>query len=443
MGSSVERVAEETTRPEPTLEERLALIERVAASHQFSRSARLRDFLLYVGKESLKPGSPEIHEQDIGTRVFGRDDSYDRTSDTIVRVNATELRKRIDSYFVEDGADEPLIFAIPRGIYTPVFHWRQPADAAAERATETPAEEPEIVHPVAPPRAAKQYGTALWALGGFALLLLALCIFQYRQIRTMRSALHPWEDQPAVAAFWNAFLDPHRQTDVVLPDDSVSLIEDISGTGVTFGDYLSRSYMQRLASSAMSPDRKADVSQVYNHNLVTFGAVGAAQTVLSAIPANYPRYLTLARNFTADQINRNNVVLLGGRKAEPWDDVFDSQLNFVTDYDYQINSAIVRNRAPKPGEKPVYDVLSDGNLRSLAVLAYLPNPSHSGNVIILAGTDSDATGAAAAFLTSETQMERLRAALHSSSFPHFEALLKISRVSGTFFDAELVAFRIH
>ena len=49
----------------PTLEERRALIQRVAASEHFSRSARLRDFLLYVGKQSLKDGSPEIHEQEL------------------------------------------------------------------------------------------------------------------------------------------------------------------------------------------------------------------------------------------------------------------------------------------------------------------------------------------------------------------------------------------
>jgi hypothetical protein len=64
-------------------------------------------------------------------------------------------------------------------------------------------------------------------------------------------------------------------------------------------------------------------------------------------------------------------------------------------------------------------------------------------VIILAGTDSDATGAAAAFLTSEDEMEKLRATFHAARFPFFEALLKTSRLSGTFFDAELVAFRTY
>jgi hypothetical protein len=74
------------------------------------------------------------------------------------------------------------------------------------------------------------------------------------------------------------------------------------------------------------------------------------------IPPAYPHYLTLARCFTADEINRGNVVLIGGRKAMPWDYLFDGQLNFVTDYGYAASSAIVRNRNPKPGEQSIYKV---------------------------------------------------------------------------------------
>src|SRR5580693_4822942 len=132
MGTVAENPAVGNSAALPTIEERRALIERVAASEQFSRSARLRDFLLYVGKQSLKDGCPEIHEQEIGAKVFGRPSSYDRSQDNIVRVNATELRKRIDQYFANEGANETLILEIPRGGYKPVFRRRVlPAEATA------------------------------------------------------------------------------------------------------------------------------------------------------------------------------------------------------------------------------------------------------------------------------------------------------------------------
>ena len=100
------------------------VLEGAAASDHLKRATRLKEFLYYVGKKSIKEGFSDIHEQEIGQAVFGRKDSYDTSQDNIVRVSATELRRRVDAYFAEEGKGEPLIFEIPRGSYTPVFRWR-------------------------------------------------------------------------------------------------------------------------------------------------------------------------------------------------------------------------------------------------------------------------------------------------------------------------------
>jgi len=445
MATVAENPAVGDTAGLPTIEERRALIERVAASEQFSRSARLRDFLLYVGKQSLKEGCPEIHEQEIGAKVFGRPASYDRSADNIVRVNATELRKRIESYFESNGAHEPLIFEIPRGAYRLVFRHR-PAEQSTNTARaqegsglESPAAKITV-------REDSQRHGRVWRLVWpvVSLLLALACVTLYMQNRALHKAVYPWDGQPALTAFWSGFLDPHRETDLVLSDDSASVMEDITRNPVTLGDYMSREFIRQIQASNMSADRKEDVNQILNHNLVTFGAVRAAQSMLTEIPATYSHYLTLARYFTADQIKRDNVILIGGKKSDPWDDLFEDQLNFVTDYDYTHGEQIVRNRNPKQGEQAVYTVhLASDNLIGYAVIAYLPNPSHAGNVVILAGTDSDATGAAAAFLGSESQMQNLINTFGEKRFPYFEVLLKTSRLSGTFFDAELVAYRTY
>ncbi len=433
-------------RQQPTVEERRALIERVAASEQFSRSARLRDFLLYVGRQSLKEGCPEIHEQEIGIRVFGRSASYDRSQDNIVRVNATELRKRVDAYFAGAGAQEELIFEIPRGAYKPLFRWRQstvePASALLPDAPPAPAVSSEPASPL------KARRLLLPERLGWALLSIALfiaCAILWQQNRDLKAAVQPAINQPTVSLFWTGFLDPHRETDLVLPDDSASIIEDITQGPIQLGDYLSSGFMRRIQSSTtLSADRKADLNQIFMHNLVTFGAVRAAQAVIGQIPPKYPRYLTLARNFTADQLTRNNAILLGGSKSVPWGHLFDEALNFDTDYDYVHGVQFVRNRAPKPGEQLRYAVSgTPDSLTGYAVIAYLPNPSHTGHALLVAGTDSDATGAAASFLTSEDSMSKLRTALHVDRFPYFEVLLKISRVSGTFFGAEPIAYRTY
>jgi hypothetical protein len=426
----------------PSAAERRALIERIASSAQFGRSARLRDFLLYVGSQSLKDGCPEIHEQEIGAKVFGRNASYDRSQDNIVRVNATELRKRIELYFATEGAHETLILEIPRGGYKPIFHRRLPeAQSEAPAVTLPPVEVP-AHESTAPPRSRKHLVHIAWA--SVCVALAVVCILLFQQDHAMRKALNPWEGRPAVEAFWSDFLSNHQQTDVVLPDDSLSITEDLVRHPISLEDYLSRNYMRQIQSSDSSPDRKFDLDQLFAHNLVTFGGVRAAQLVLAQIPASPAANLTLSRYYVADSLKRHNVILVGGKKANPWVHLFEDRMNFVTDFDDAHGQAFVANHNPKPGEQAVYPVSHDSNsLVGYSTIAYLPNPSRTGNVIILAGTDSDATCAAAEFLTSDEDLQKFQNSLHVKTFPYFEILLKTSRLSGTSFSSELLAYRTY
>ncbi len=430
-----------------SIDERRALIERVASSAQFKRSARLRDFLLYVGGQSLKEGCPEIHEQEIGAKVFGRNSSYDRSQDNIVRVNATELRKRIELYFATEGAHETLILEIPRGGYKPIFHRRLPG-VQTQLVTTTEALRPTALLPhdmATPVRKGpnNKFVHVVWAAVCATLAVAGMLLYQ--QGRTLRRILNPWDGKPAVTAFWGDFLRYHQQTDVVLPDDSLSVIEDLVRHPISLGDYLNRNYMREIQSSPdLSPERKYDLDQIFSHNLVTFGGVRAAQQIQGLIPASSPTQLTLSRYYLADAIKRNNVILIGGKKANPWVHLFEDQINFVTDFDNGGSQAFVSNLHPKPGEQARYTVSYDPNaLVGYSVIAYLPNPSHAGNAVILAGTDSDATDAAAEFLASEDQLEKFQNILHAKNFPYFEILLKTSRLSGTSLNAELIAYRTY
>ena len=253
-----------------------------------------------------------------------------------------------------------------------------------------------------------------------------------------------WEGKPALASFWGDFLRYRQQTDVVLPDDSLSLIIDLVHHPISLGDYLNRNYMRDIQSSDINPDRKADLDQdlFSQPRRVWRSARGA--TDVRADPVSSPTHLTLSRYYTADAIKRNNVILIGGKKANPWVHLFEEQMNFVTDYDNGRSQAFVANLHPKPGELPRYEVSYDPNaLVGYSVIAYLPNPGRAGNTIILAGTDSDATDAAAEFLTSEEKLEKFQGLLHVKTLPYFEILLKTSRLSGTSLSSELLAYRTY
>ena len=76
---------------------RWELIERILNGRDFKRSMRLRELLQYIGKRSIHQGATNISEQEIGEAVFQRAGDYDTSLDNIVRVNVTELRKRLAS----------------------------------------------------------------------------------------------------------------------------------------------------------------------------------------------------------------------------------------------------------------------------------------------------------------------------------------------------------
>ena len=219
--------------------------------------------------------------------------------------------------------------------------------------------------------------------------------------------------------------------------------EEIVGHPITLSDYLDKAYIHEFESSSkMSAERKADLHTIFNHNLVTFGGFHAAQEIIAMGPIARSMRMVHSRFYEAESLKRNNLILIRGKKANPWVHLFDDQVNFSLDYDDEHSQAFVSNHKPEPGEESVYKVVMDRNaLYGYSVISYLPNPSHTGSVLIVAGTDSDATAAAAEFRTSEEGLRKLRMTFGGGKFHYFEVLLKTSRLSGTSFNSELVAYR--
>jgi hypothetical protein len=170
------------------------VLERVAASSSLKRAARLREFLLFVGNQSLKEGRNDIHEQEIGETVFARQRSYDTSQDNIVRVSATELRKRVDAYFAGEGSAEPLIFEIPRGSYLPTFRLREsvsPGVLPLAMAAPEPMHSREALlsrPPVLP-----------WILSAVAVLLAIACILLWRQNSMLQQRLQILEHPSGIS----------------------------------------------------------------------------------------------------------------------------------------------------------------------------------------------------------------------------------------------------
>jgi len=435
----------------PPIEEHLdaevcwALLERVASSNQLKRATRLKELLFYVGQRSIREGHGQIHEQEIGAKVFGRQDSYDTSFDNIVRTNVSDLRKRIEAYFNAEGLNESVIMEIPRGSYVPVFRRRQAeaetdmnaegAQVAANAHLDLQANSQVIKHASRRPR---WMIAAMIAEGVIALLFASGCAVLWMENRAVDRSFYAWQYRPAVSTFWGDFLGASTDTDVVMPDTSFAMLQSISRKTFSFNEYLSRNYTSALQDPTLSSDTRVALGLIAARNLGTPSGFKLARRILALDPLGKRIHPYYSRDYMPDLLKRDNVILIGARIANPWDELFESQMNFPAKTENSFTT--ITNRAPLAGEQKIY---ARTDSAGYCTVAYLPNPSSSGSVLLIEGTSAEATEAAGDFLLSEAQLSDFRNKLHSTKFPYFEALLKISAVRGTPLTVTIEAYRTY
>ncbi len=103
------------------LEAQRAELEAVLHSEEFLRAPTLAHLLSYLCKKRFAGQLNQIKEYSIGLEVFNRGASFDQNSDSIVRVEANRLRKRLAAYYAGAGQSHRLRIAIPVGQYVPEF----------------------------------------------------------------------------------------------------------------------------------------------------------------------------------------------------------------------------------------------------------------------------------------------------------------------------------
>lgn len=98
-----------------------AELQAVLQSRLFARSPTLAHLLSYLCEKTFAGESDQIKEYSVGLEVFNRRDSFDQDTDSIVRVQANRLRKRLNEYYASEGAAHLLHITIPVGQYVPLF----------------------------------------------------------------------------------------------------------------------------------------------------------------------------------------------------------------------------------------------------------------------------------------------------------------------------------
>jgi hypothetical protein len=107
--------------PELTADMIRGQLDSLVRDEVFRSSKRSVAFLKYVVEQTLSGSADQIKERTIGVEVFGRHPSYDTNLDHIVRTAATELRKRLATYYVDEKHRTELRVTLVPGSYIPRF----------------------------------------------------------------------------------------------------------------------------------------------------------------------------------------------------------------------------------------------------------------------------------------------------------------------------------
>jgi hypothetical protein len=99
-------------------------LERIQASRFFKNSQRSRQFLEYIVTRKLEGRGEELKERTIGAELFQRPANYATGEDPVVRVQAGEVRRRLEQFY-QSESDQPIVrIELAVGSYAPQFHLR-------------------------------------------------------------------------------------------------------------------------------------------------------------------------------------------------------------------------------------------------------------------------------------------------------------------------------
>lgn len=426
-----------------------AELNTILRSPNFSGSKRCQDFLEFIVQQALDGNLDYLTERFLGAELFGRPINYETGTDSIVRVRANDVRRRLAQYYAGDHGTARVTIELLSGTYVPEFHWLE--QHARDSSTDhSPSHEHTVnfegpAHEiVAPPERVSPNVQPKPRLGAIYAVLIALGLAfscyagWWLKGRTMDRPLAPLKNAPTLAALWSGFLDSDHATDVVLSDVSFQLLEDLGKRKFTLDDYLTRRYIGELQDRNANPKKVSALSLIASKNFGNSSEFRLAERISKLDIAGNRIHIYNSRDFSSTLAAQDNLVLIGAVYSNPWQQLFAGRLNFLQSA--QTSSREVINNAPRPGEQAIY---SPTDAVGYCVVAYLPNPDHNTNALLIEGSSSEATEAGGDFLLSEDKFASFQRALHSDKLPYFEVLLKTAQVRGTPITETVEAYRVH
>jgi hypothetical protein len=435
-------------------------LREIIEGRAFRGSHRSGQFLVYILDQAIAGRFDSLKERVIGIELFGRSPSYDTGEDAIVRVTASDVRKRLLQHYGESGRSSKFYISLPSGSYIPEIAREAQGNGRALTPVETDAgaatrhsanahpvaEREGVVEIQAPSRGEAPSHARAWMPGvSIALLLVGMNVVLW-MIFWPRA---PRADSPAVAVLpWSVFLNSPHATHLITSDPNIVYIQEVTGSELSVSDYANHKFIPE--PNKLSPEALrlchtflwGDNSAAAVDAPIALRIAAVAPLASTRIDAHAARSIQLS-----DLKSDDNFIFLGSPRSNPWSALFSDQLDFKFSFDKTSGQEILVNAHPRGQELPAYVPTAQGwaTGRSYAIIAFVQNPDQNGQVLLLAGANGEGTEAAGKFATD---LPRFSAALtrcgiqSARPLQHFELLLGFKTMAGSPNDVDVVACHI-
>lgn len=430
-----------------------ALIQRaldeVTKGAAFKGSHRSAQFLEYVVHQSASGNLDALKERVIGVELFGRVPSYDTGEDAVVRVTASDVRKRLLQHYSGNGGTSGFRIVLPPGKYVPELirdtsrreHKEPPQLAVAEAGKQmagatapAPTLVPEHSHAELP-------RWLLWALPVFGMAAL-ICGIVLSSLALRKHATLP---DVSSRAPWGVMFSGSRPVLIIASDPNIEEIQRITRTPVTLSDYANQHYLPQNAESLPAEEVSFMRDILRGNKMSTFdGEIIAGITSLMSRNQSRPA-VKGARDVRVPDLETNgSLVFLGSPRSNPWTSMYDPLLDFRFAFDEHTQREFIQDVHPGKGEKSVY-VPSAGGFDtgdSYATISFFQNPGHMGQILMIAGANGEGTEAAGALVTDPTRWDWLLSSCNLPKTPSavpVQLLLHLGTLAGSANDVQVVS----
>jgi len=439
-------------------------VEQVISGSAFKGSHRSGQFLKYIVDQSLAGHFESLKERMIGVELFGRSHSYDTGEDAIVRVTASDVRRRLMQHYSTNEKSSAFRLSLPLGSYIPEIK-RNPV-RRAEGNTESHPADPKLkrveiqpqaqvgVSPEIPVRSIeiRPQGQTIqtwlsrrkWLLVCIAMAIITGWSFLWSRSAGDRAML-PTHNAPIP---WSSLLASSRPVHVITSDPNIVVVQEITGRELSLSDYANHRYISD--ESGLTPEELRYCRSILwgdNSAAAVDPPIALRIGAFAAMKARTADARASRSIQFSDLKTDDNFIFLGSPRSDPWTSLFNDQLDFKFAYDPAAKQEIIINSHPHAQESAKYVPTAQGwaTGQSFAIVAFVQNPDTNGQVLILAGADGEGTEAAGKFVTD---LPRLSSALYQCGIKpagapvHFEFLLRLDTMAGSPSHVDVVSCHI-